>query len=77
MIDLCMENSVDKPQQAEDENKLIAERRAKLAALREYGPAFPMTFGARHLRQICSVITRIMTRRLEGMNASLLPALDS
>ena len=39
-----MENSVDKPQQAEDENKLIAERRAKLAALREYGLAFPNDF---------------------------------
>ena len=39
-----MENSVDKPQQAEDENKLIAERRAKLVALREYGPAFPNDF---------------------------------
>ena len=39
-----MENSVDKPQQAEDENKLIAERRAKLAALREQGPAFPSDF---------------------------------
>lgn len=39
-----MENSVDKPQQADDENKLIAERRAKLAALREQGPAFPSDF---------------------------------
>src|SRR5258707_14465719 len=27
-----------------DENKLIAERRAKLAALREHGPAFPNDF---------------------------------
>lgn len=39
-----MENSVDKSQQADDENKLIAERRAKLVALREYGPAFPNDF---------------------------------
>ena len=39
-----MENSVDKPQQADDENKLIAERRAKLAALREQGPVFPSDF---------------------------------
>jgi len=39
-----MENSVDKPQQADDENKLIAERRAKLATLREQGPAFPSDF---------------------------------
>ena len=39
-----MENSVDKPQQADDENKLIAERRAKLAALREQGQAFPSDF---------------------------------
>ena len=29
---------------AEDENRLIAERRAKLAALREQGPAFPNDF---------------------------------
>ena len=35
---------MDKPQQADDENKLIAERRAKLAALREQGPAFPSDF---------------------------------
>ena len=39
-----MENSVDKPQQADDENKLIVERRAKLAALREQGQAFPSDF---------------------------------
>ena len=44
MIDPSMENSVDKPQQADDENKLIAERRAKLAALREQGQAFPSDF---------------------------------
>lgn len=30
--------------QAEDENRLIAERRAKLAVLREQGPAFPNDF---------------------------------
>ena len=35
---------MDKPQQADDENKLIAERRAKLAALREQGQAFPSDF---------------------------------
>ncbi len=35
---------MDKPQQADDENKLIAERRAKLAALREQGPVFPSDF---------------------------------
>ena len=35
---------MDKPQQPDDENKLIAERRAKLAALREQGPAFPSDF---------------------------------
>ena len=44
MIDPSMENSVDKPQQPDDENKLIAERRAKLASLREQGPAFPSDF---------------------------------
>ena len=35
---------MDEPQQPEDENRLIAERRAKLAALREAGPAFPNDF---------------------------------
>ena len=35
---------MDDPQQPEDENRLIAERRAKLAALRESGPAFPNDF---------------------------------
>jgi lysyl-tRNA synthetase class 2 len=44
VIDPFMENSVDKSQQADDENKLIAERRAKLAALREQGQAFPSDF---------------------------------
>ena len=39
-----MEKGVDKSQQPEDENRLIAERRAKLAALREQGPAFPNDF---------------------------------
>jgi len=38
------ENTVDTPQQSDDENKLIAERRAKLAVLREQGPAFPNDF---------------------------------
>ena len=35
---------MDTPQQPDDENKLIAERRAKLAVLREQGPAFPNDF---------------------------------
>ena len=35
---------MDTPQQSDDENKLIAERRAKLTALRERGPAFPNDF---------------------------------
>ena len=35
---------MDTPQQSGDENKLIAERRAKLNALRELGPAFPNDF---------------------------------
>ena len=35
---------MDEPQQPEDENRLIAERRAKLAALREAGPASPNDF---------------------------------
>jgi lysyl-tRNA synthetase class 2 len=39
-----METIVDNPQQPEDENRLIAERRAKLASLREQGSAFPNDF---------------------------------
>ena len=39
-----MEFTVDNAQQAEDENRLIAERRAKLTALREQGLAFPNDF---------------------------------
>ena len=35
---------MDDPQQPEDENRLIAERRAKLAALRDAGPVFPNDF---------------------------------
>ena len=35
---------MDEPQQPEDQNRLIAERRAKLAALREAGPVFPNDF---------------------------------
>ena len=35
---------MDTPQQSDDENKLIAERRAKLNALRDLGPAFPNDF---------------------------------
>jgi lysyl-tRNA synthetase class 2 len=39
-----METTVSDPQQPEDENRLIAERRTKLAALRDQGPAFPNDF---------------------------------
>ena len=39
-----METNVDNPQQPEDDNRLIAERRAKLATLREQGSAFPNDF---------------------------------
>ena len=35
---------MDDPQQPEDENRLIAERRVKLAALRDAGPVFPSDF---------------------------------
>ncbi|MBR9911863.1 MAG: lysine--tRNA ligase [Gammaproteobacteria bacterium] len=38
-------------QTPQDENKLIAERRAKLAALREQGNAFPNSFRPRHKAQ--------------------------
>ena len=36
------ENTASDP--AQDENRIIAERRAKLAALRDDGPAFPNDF---------------------------------
>ncbi len=39
-------------QQSQDENKLIAERRAKLAALRERGPAFPNDFRPQHKARV-------------------------
>ena len=39
-----MESAVDKPLTVEDENRLIAERRAKLADLRTQGLAFPNDF---------------------------------
>jgi len=39
-----MEKLVDNSHQPEDENRLIAERRAKLSALRTQGPAFPNDF---------------------------------
>ncbi len=38
------ENQVEPQEESRDENKLIAERRAKLAALRENGSAFPNDF---------------------------------
>ena len=34
---------------AADENQIVAERRAKLAALRAKGPAFPNDFARTHL----------------------------
>jgi lysyl-tRNA synthetase, class II len=37
------------PEPPQDENQIIAERRAKLAKLRERGPAFPNDFKRRHL----------------------------
>src|ERR1051326_1021536 len=37
------------PEPPQDENQIIAERRAKLAKLRETGPAFPNDFKRRHL----------------------------
>ena len=39
-----MESALDKPLTVEDENRLIAERRAKLADLRTQGLAFPNDF---------------------------------
>ena len=40
--------STEPPQHPDDENKLIAERREKLAAIREQGVAFPNDFKPRH-----------------------------
>ena len=42
-------NSPDAAPPAADENQIIAERRAKLAALRSAGPAFPNDFNRTHL----------------------------
>src|SRR5258708_2245094 len=39
----------EKPQGPEDENRIIAERRAKLAELRQSGNAFPNDFARRDL----------------------------
>src|SRR6185436_4993338 len=48
---LTMEPNDKKPQAEppQDENQIIAERRAKLAKLREAGPAFPNDFRRKHL----------------------------
>ena len=37
------------PEQHHDENQIMAERRHKLAALREQGPAFPNDFRRSHM----------------------------
>src|SRR2546422_7453726 len=43
------DNNKDKPvEPAQDENQIIAERRSKLAKLREAGPAFPNDFRRKH-----------------------------
>ena len=39
----------EQPESAQEREKLVAERRAKLAALRGKGPAFPNDFGREHL----------------------------
>jgi lysyl-tRNA synthetase class II len=43
----CKDNMTDQ-QNKPDDNKLIAERRAKLHALREEGPVFPNDFRPEH-----------------------------
>jgi lysyl-tRNA synthetase class 2 len=45
------DNKNDKPpvEAPQDENQIISERRAKLAKLRELGPAFPNDFKRKHL----------------------------
>ncbi len=44
-------NQAKKPEQAQDENKLIAERRSKLDTIRERGNAFPNQFRREHTAQ--------------------------
>ena len=44
-----MNNNANPPPEAPDENQVFAERRAKLAALRAQGPAFPNDFVRTHL----------------------------
>ena len=41
---MTTENTTETPVTAEEENKLFAQRREKLTALREQGNAFPNTF---------------------------------
>ena len=42
----------DQEQQPQDENQIIAERRAKLKALRELGNPFPNDFPREHLAEV-------------------------
>ena len=58
----------DKPPEApQDENQLIAERRAKLARLRELGPAFPNDFARKNLAAELQRAHHAKTReQLEG-----------
>jgi lysyl-tRNA synthetase, class II len=54
------------PVALQDENQIIAERRAKLAALREHGPAFPNNFRRRHLaRELHEKYDRLANEELE------------
>jgi lysyl-tRNA synthetase, class II len=46
---MAKDNNEKPPEPPQDENQIIAERRAKLARLRELGPAFPNDFRRKHL----------------------------
>ena len=62
---------MDTSQQSDDENKLIAERRAKLTALRGLALRFPMISAAQRLPANCNVTTSSTTRRPSRRETSI------
>ena len=66
---MTTENTNETPVTAEEENKLIAQRREKLAALREQGNAFPNTFRRDALAgEILRVYEDKSSEELEALN---------
>ena len=57
---------------AEDENRLIAERRAKLTALRVKGPAFPNDFRREDLA--APLVEKYRDAEREALDANPVPA---